>query len=419
MNQKTLIGLVAAALLAIVVAIALNHASAPRSESGGEATTYLAPELRDHVNDVSRLVVTGAGSKKQATLERGANGWTLAEKAGYAVDTGKLRELLLKLADAKKVEQKTSNKDKYATLGVEDVEAKDAKGLQVELDGLAQPLKLIVGNTNPRDGGTFVRRVGDAQSWLASGALTVEKDAADWLKKDLLDIAASRIASVTIAHADGKVVRVAKDAEGDANFKLADIPKGREAGAEFSVNGLASTLAGLRFDDVVAAKDAPPDDKALKARYAAFDGLVVDATAWQKDGKDYAQFVASLDASQADKGIAAAQAKAKAEFDSASAAKAATPKDADAAKDAKPVDVPIEPLAVSDPAKDRTQRLAASNKEIADLNARLSGWTYVLPAYKYTSIDKSIDDLLKPLDEKKPAASTAKPSARKPVVPGK
>jgi hypothetical protein len=412
MNQKTLIGLASAALVAIVAAIAINHANAPRSENAGEASTYLAPELRDHVNDVSKIIVTGADNKTLATLERGANGWSLAEKGGYPADTGKLREFLLKLADAKKVEQKTSNKDKYAALGVDDVSAKDAKGLQVELDGLAPPLKLIVGSSNPRGGGTFVRRAGDAQSWLVSGALTLEKNPADWLKKDLADIAADRIASVAIARADGKSVRVAKDAEGDANFKLADVPKGREPGAEFTLNGLASTLAGLRFDDVVSAKDAMPDDKVLKAHYAAFDGLVVDATAWEKEGKDHAQFVASVDATQADKGIAGAQAKAKSEFD----AVAATKPDA-TAKDAK-ADAPIKPLAVSDPVKDRENRLAALNKEVAALNTQFNGWTFVIPAYKYANINKSIDDLLKPLEEKKPAEPAKKGIVAKPAKAG-
>ncbi|MEP7044039.1 MAG: DUF4340 domain-containing protein [Dokdonella sp.] len=412
MNQKTLVGLAIAALIAIVAAIVLNQRSQPRSEGTTEQTTYLAAALRDRVNDIGKLVVTAAGNKTIATLTRAADGWVVAEKGGYAVDTGKLRELLLKLADAKLLEQKTSNKDKYATLGVEDVAAKDAKGLQVELDGLAQPLTVIVGTTNPR-GGTFVRRAGDAQSWLTSATLTIPKDAADWLKKDLADIPANRIAAVTITHADGKSVRVHKDVAGDANYTVADIPKGRQAGSEFTSNGLASALAGLRFDDVLATKDAVPGQSALKAHYAAFDGLVVDVSAWDKDGKDYAQFKASFDAAQADKGIAAAQAKAKADFAMATAA-------ADAAKNSKEAqaedaaDAPIKPLSVSDPAKDRENRLAVLNKEIADLNTRFDGWTFVLPAYKYASINKSIEDLLKPLDA--PAAASGAPAPKKSVA---
>ncbi len=405
MNQKTLIGLGVAALVAIGAAVALNHSNRPQSGQA-EASAYLVPELRDHVNDVAKVVVTGADSKVVATLERGANGWTLAEKGGYPADTGKLRAFLLKLADARRVEQKTSNKDKYALLGVEDVAAKDAKGLQVELDGLAKPLVLVVGNADPR-GGTYVRVAGQPESWLVSASLTVDKSGADWLRKDLADIAAARIAAVAITHADGSKVVIAKNAESDANYVLADVPKGREAGSEFAINGLAAALAGLRFDDVVAAKDAPPPEQALKARYATFDGIVVDVTAWEKDGKSYAQFAASLDAAQADKGIAAAQAKAKADYDAESAA-------ADAAKKEGKADAavtPVKPASIDDAAKDRETRLAALNKDVADLGTRFSGWTYVLPAYKYANINKSMSDLLKPLDDKK-AAPAAKPPAK-------
>lgn len=373
------------------------------------------PELKDHVQDVSKLVVTGAESKVLATLERGAGGWGVVEKGGYAADTGKLRAFLLKLADAKRLEQKTSNKDKYAVLGVEDVSAKDAKGVQVSIVGLAQPIELIVGNTDTR-GGTYVRLVGQEPSWLASGALAVDKNAADWLRKDLTDIAATRIASVAITRTDGSSVDIAKNAESDANYAVADIPKGREAGSDFTVNGLASALAGLRFDDVLPAKDVAPGEKSLKARYATFDGVVVDVTAWEKDGKDYAQFTTTLDAAQADKGVSAAQAKAKTDYDAATAAAEAAKKDG---KPSDATDAPAKPLALTDAAKDRDDRIAALNKDVAELNARFTGWTYVLPAYKYANMNKSIDDLLKPLDSKTPTDTAKKVPAPKASKPAK
>jgi hypothetical protein len=429
MNQKTLIGLAIAALIAIVAAILLNRSNRPESEgSANEAkTSYLVPSLRDHVNNVDKLVVTGAESKPIATLTRGANGWNLAEKGGYAVDTGKLRELLLKLADAKLLEQKTSNKDKYATLGVEDVSAKDAKGVEIEIGGLAEPVKLIVGNAGTR-GGTFVRRAGEAESWLASGSLNVDKKAENWLRKDVADIATSRIASVDITQPDGKSARIAKSAEGDANFKLENVPKGREPGSDYTVNGPASMLAGLHLEDVVPAKDAPAPEKPLKARFATFDGLVVDIAAWEKDGKDYASFAASVDDKAAGEHIDAQQAKAKAGYDTAvAAAKAKAPAASDASKpadgktDAATAEPP-KPEAVADPAKDREQKLAALRKEADDLDARFKDWTFVLPAYKYAAINKSTDDLLKPLEDKnaakKEGAETKKTPAKKPAKAG-
>ena len=403
MNQKTLIGLAVAALFAIVIAIVVNHANRPQSEAGGEKeTAYLVPALKDHVNDVDKVVITGAESKPVATLTRGANGWSVAEKNGFAADTGKLREFLLKLADAKLVEQKTSSKEKYAALGVEDVADKDAKSVEIELGGLQKPVKVIIGNAN-QHGGTFVRRAGEAESWLASGSFSVDKKTDSWLRKDLTDIAATRIASIDITRPDGKTVRLAKAAEGDANFKLADVPKGREAGSDYAINGPASTLGGLRFDDALPAKDAPPAEKPLKARFATFDGLIVDVTAWDKDGKDYAQFSASEDEKTASAHVDATLAKAKSD------------------EATKPADAKAETSA-ADPAKERDAKLAVLKKEADDLNARFKDWTFVLPAYKYAAINKAPDDFLKPLEDKNAAkkggVDAKMPAAKKPAKPG-
>jgi len=403
MNQKTLIGLAVAALFAIVIAIVVNHANRPQSEAGGEKeTAYLVPALKDHVNDVDKVVITGAESKPVATLTRGANGWSIAEKNGFAADTGKLREFLLKLADAKLVEQKTSSKEKYAALGVEDVADKDAKSVEIELGGLQKPVKVIIGNAN-QHGGTFVRRAGEAESWLASGSFSVDKKTDSWLRKDLTDIAATRIASIDITRPDGKTVRLAKAAEGDANFKLADVPKGREAGSDYAINGPASTLGGLKFDDALPAKDAPPAEKPLKARFATFDGLIVDVTAWDKDGKDYAQFSASEDEKTASAHVDATLAKAKSD------------------EATKPADAKAETPA-ADPAKERDAKLAALKKEADDLNARFKDWTFVLPAYKYAAINKAPDDFLKPLEDKNAAkkggVDAKTPAAKKPAKPG-
>jgi len=412
MNAKTLYLLIAVAVAALIGAVAINLAQRPASNVSEQARP-LAAELKDHLNDVSAITLTGAGDKVLVTLKRDKDGWSVAERSGYPADLAKVREFLLKLAQATLIEQKTANPKHYADLGVDEVKDKDAKGILVEISGLAQPLRLIVGNYNGAGGGgTFVRRDGDAQSWLANGNLTVARNVADWEKRDLTDIPASRLRSVTLTGRDGKVLKVAKEQAGDANFKVADVPKGRETSSEFAANGLASTLAGLKADDAFPAKEAAPAEKTIKAEYAAFDGLIVTATGWDKDGKDYAQFTARLDTAAANAEIDRAQARAKAEYDAAVAAaqgkKAVDEKAlADKAVDAKPAPDVAKPAAVSDPAKDRQDKLDALNKEVADLNKTFADWSFVLPSYKFSDMSKTMDDMLKPLETKKPEAKDA------------
>lgn len=398
MNRKTLIGLVIAAVVAIVAAALINHASQPRSEVRSETPGWLLPSLRDHVNDVDKVTFSGAGDTVLATLERGEGGWTLVQKGGHAVDTGKLRTFLLKLADAREIEQKTANAAKYDVLGVEDVSAPSAKGVMVELGGLGEPVRLIIGNAAPQDDGTYVRRADDAQSWLASGGLAPDRTPADWLRKDLADIPSERIQSVALTPAKGDPVKAVRAAEGDAGLTLADIPKGREAGSEYAINDLASMLSGLGLDDVLPASEAEPPEDVIKARYATFDGIDVDVIAWRHEGRDYARFAASLDEERAEAHVAARQAKDKEAHEAASqhAAQAAEG-DGDSGSAG---EVAAPPPSVSDPAADREAAMEKLRREVAALDTRFNGWTFVIPAYKYANLDKKLEDLLAPVEAK-------------------
>ena len=409
MKTKTLYGLIAAAVVALIIAVVIGKSSAPHSGVAEQAKPLVAG-LKEHVNDVTGLTFIGAGDKTLVTLRRDNNVWVIAEKSNYPVDMTKLREFLLKLSQSTLLEQKTSNPKRYADLGVSDIKDADAKGTLVDIAGLGQPTKIIIGNYNGGGGGgTFVRRDGDVQSWLANDNVSVPKNISDWEKRDLVDIPASRLQSVTIASGDGKTLKVSKDQPTDSNFKIADLPKGREASSDFAANSLGSVLAGLRADDVAAAKDQPPADKPTRTHYATFDGLTLDATLWQKDGKDYAQFTAAVDTAAASADIDRAQAKAKADYE------AASKKPADAKPDDKTPEPP-KPLAVSDPAKDRQQKLDALNTEAAALNKTFGGWTFTLATYKYADMTKSMDELLKPLDDKKPDAKTPAKTPAKPAA---
>jgi len=418
MNTKTLYALIGAALIALLAAVFINSSKKPKSDTTAHAQRVL-PELRDHVNDITTITLTGADNKVLVTLKRGADGWAVAEKANYPADVAKIREFLIKLDQATLIEQKTSNDKRYADLGVDDVSAKDAKGVQVEIAGLEKPVKIIIGNFNGGGGGgTFVRRAGDPQSWLANGNLQVAKNAADWEKRDLTDIAATRLKSVTLTNTDGKVLKAYKDQRTDANFKVADVPAGREVSSDFVANSLASVLSNLRADDAFPAKDMTPPEKVHKAQYAAFDGLTLDVTTWDKDGKDYAQFAAHLDTAAANADIDKEQAKARADYDAAVVAagkkvtdeKSTTGKQAEA-NAAAATEVP-KPLAVSDAAKDRSEKLDALNKEIETLNKAFNGWKFALPSYKFADMSKSMDDMLKPIEQKKADPKTPTPKKK-------
>lgn len=414
MSSK-LIRLGAATAVALGLAFWAGSVREPESTLGDGSSAL--PGLAEGINDVTVLRLVGAEEKPIVTLRRGDAGWTVEEKDNYPADVAKVREYLLKLSQATLVEPKTANPELHAKLGVEDLAGKEAKGARLELEGLAQPTKLIVGNFNGAGGdGTFVRRPDEDQSWLAKGNLTADKIAANWLQRELADVPSSRIRHVRIVRED-KALEVEKTEPTAANFTVLNVPRGRELSSEFVANGLGSVLAGLRFDDVVRAEKAPqPTAGHWDVIYTAFDGLVVSARAWETDGKPYATFVASLDESVASAAIEAEQAKARADYEAlkaeaetkaeppagaaapaageAPATPAAAPSGESAAK---PVaTAPEPPLAVADPAKHREERLTALRQEAESLQRRFEGWAFVLPAFKFANMNKGMDDMLKP-----------------------
>ncbi|MCE3002407.1 MAG: DUF4340 domain-containing protein [Xanthomonadaceae bacterium] len=385
-----------AAVVALLLAVWAGSTREPAQTLG--SGDPLVPGLADGINEVRMLKITGAGNLPIATLNRGEGGWTVAEKNGHPADVAKIREFLLKLADATIVEAKTSDPNNYPKLGVEEVSATEAKGALVEIEGLKAPVHLIVGNFNARGAeGTYVRRADEAQSLLAKGSFAVDKVAANWLVRDIADIASTRVREVAI-ESQGKTLRVAKDQPEDPNYRVLDVPRGREQASEFVANGLASVLSGLRFDDVLPLAGAEPGEaRTWKSTYTMFDGLVVEATAWEVDGKDYARFGARIDEAAATASIEAAQAAEVARYESGKAEVEAANKAAlENDPKADQVPLPETPLAVSDAAKDREQRLAALRKEAEDFTARTKDWTYVIPAFKFANMNKTLDDMLKP-----------------------
>lgn len=402
-NMKNVIWLSVATLAVGIVALAVQQSREPVSNFSDQARPLVA-DLADHVNDVSRMVMTTANKKVVVTLDKKDGIWTVAEKGNYPADLGKLREYLLKLADTKLVEKKTAKPDRYADIGLSDISDPKAKGVAIEIDGLAAPVGFIAGIYNAQGGGTYVRRTSEEQSWLATGNLIPDKEPANWLHKELADIPSDRIASVTITHADGKVLRVFKDQASDPHYTIADMPKGREPTSEFAANGLAGVLADLKLDDVASASDVAVPDKVTEVRYVTFDGVIVDAKAWQVGDTHYVALSASEDKNLAQKHvdaelageIAAAEAdKAKpaAENPAATETAAEKPGPTETAEeaDAKPA---------LDPAIDREQRLAAIASEVEKLNAAFNGWSFVLPGHKIGNIDKTMEELLKPLEPK-------------------
>ena len=165
MTPKQFAALAVAAVVSAVVAIAV-YSSSVQWSSVTESGEPLVAGLRAHAKTISEVEVD-QGDKK-ITLERKGKDWVLAEHDSYVADPKKVDALLAGLSKAQLVEAKTSMKDKYPLLGVEDPGTKDAKSVLVRLvdDQGKDVTSVIVGNKRQDTlgvggSGTYVRKPGD------------------------------------------------------------------------------------------------------------------------------------------------------------------------------------------------------------------------------------------------------------------
>jgi hypothetical protein len=376
MTSRKLSILALVAVIAVVAGLWLGgrHTSPPSLES---ATLY--PDLKKELGAITAVRIVKAGGTPALEAKRGEGGWTITDRHNYPADEAKLRKLITGLTEAKVLEEKTSNPESYKTLGVEDISDAAAGGMQLELDGPKQPVKLIVGKQAQGAQSQYVRRAGEPKSWLINKSIDTSSSADQWLRKEIIDVSADRVQSAEVTVGTGKPYSATKKTRADADFAVEGLPKGKTLSAPSAADNFATALAGLTLSDVKPASEVT-DQPSARATIKTFDGLVTEATGWKKDDKHFIALKTSYDAALADKFKVATRDADKKDAPAADAAKKegeGSPPAAD-----KPADAPK-------PAPRNVE------EESTKANAQLNGWVYEIPAYKYDAIFKPVDELIK------------------------
>src|SRR5262249_61297278 len=89
----------------------------------------------------------------------------------------------------------------------------------------------------------FVRVPGDAQSYLASPQISVDAEPANWLDRNLLDVAATRIQAAQVRPTTGPAYTAKRDTREQTDFTVPDLPKGRTLSSPSAANAVSSALA--------------------------------------------------------------------------------------------------------------------------------------------------------------------------------
>jgi hypothetical protein len=274
------------------VALATGGYSVSRAAPHQRALPGLAAEL----GQVASVAVQRNGL--DLTFVRDGERWLVSQKGDYPAAAGKIRRIVLALADMTLVEPKTRKPDLYPRIEVEDpgkgkstlvtVKGKSGAAIAALIVGKRRYDRLGAGND-----GVYVRKPGDPQSWLARGSLDFSDDMANWLDRRIVDIPDKRVAKVSLTQADGTTLVLAR-AGPDAKFAVAGAPKDAKYKSDTALGEPAMALETLDLEDVRPAAKLPVPDKGVTAAsYTSFDGLTVSLKLFQHDNKNWIAVAAS------------------------------------------------------------------------------------------------------------------------------
>jgi hypothetical protein len=324
-------------LLAIVTLLQQARETAPHYR---EET--LLPGLALHASDVARIRIVSKSGEIDLALKRA--GWVLTNHDDYPANYDQVHQTVVGLAARLTLQPTTARADWLHYVGLDAPPHGD--GVLISLsDSEGRTLaSLILGKTqdigDPSGAiGLFVRKSDETQSMLVRSPFEFKSDLGSWFDKNVVTIDRARIQETDVDPASGASYEVRRDTPSQSDFKLIEVPKGREA-ADGATDGIASAITGFTFDDVRPARNFDFSDAGRPTRVITrtFDGLTVTTEIIQQG----AAYWATISADGA-------------------------------------------------PGKSDAQ------KEARDIDSHAFGWAYRLPAFKGQQFMTTQDSLLKPV----------------------
>jgi hypothetical protein len=291
MTPTNFLYLAIAAILSVLFAV-VSYASNNQWSGGTISGSKLFPALGDNLGKVVRIDVQQGDQK--LTLEKENALWGVKDRGGYPVEFAKIRPLIVGLSEASLLEAKTRRSDRYAALELDDPADKGAKSRLVRLfDDKGQPVaEVVIGKkrfesfgAGTGKSGTYVRRPGDPQTWLADADLQAPVAAKDWVKTSVLSLDSAKFGTIAIELPGEQPLKLEREGGSpEGKLKFAGFPPAdKKLKDENAADALARAVASIDLEDVRKLDATPKGDAAGTVKIDGKDQPVLTLT-FRKDG---------------------------------------------------------------------------------------------------------------------------------------
>jgi hypothetical protein len=288
MKSKTfLILLVAAGVLATLSFFRFGGEDQKTKNQMGEKLFADFP-----VNEVAKIGIID--TENQVTLVKGKAVWQVEERDGYPANFNDLRDLVVKLSRLKIGRTFTGSEESITRLSLASPKIDDAKGKgkQITLwNGSGNTLAdVIIGDNRKTEsganGGQYLKiNERDDVFLVDDGFPFLKTSPSEWLEKEILNIKADEIVSVTCYAKDetAPAYTLSRPQKGDP-AQLNPTPNDREANSS-KIDQVFDALAPLTLEDVKTVdKEMPDAFSRTRLVYRLYDGREI--TVFPEAGED-------------------------------------------------------------------------------------------------------------------------------------
>lgn len=397
------------AVVAIVLGGLAYMTSVKRRPSGADASSMMGQPVLDELQDtatlnsIAKIVFRSATST--VTVARVEGTWVAPDRYQYPIDFNKVRGFLRTLRNTTVGHTLSAAEAQLAQLDLLDPQGSNASadtGTRLELYDAEGRLvtAMIIGKEHrksmPADrppspygmgaypDGRYVRV--DQRAFLIAETLqTIPEDPIDWMDTQVANVASADIEQIMIS--DGNQSLSLRRPSPGAAFRVPDLAKNEEMDTS-KVNSLANTLSHLTFVAVA--------DPALSDEELGFNDPAIFSVRNKNNQVYTLKLGGSPDGSNNRYARLSASYMPPPEEEPANAAeKTATPGDDASTENA----ADDEAAAARREPAEREAREAERRREIEDFNARVEGWTYVIPSQKATDITVDRAAFVSPKEE--------------------
>ena len=193
---------------AVVVAAAVAVSTQTEITSLTAGTDPAFPKLAANVNSVARIEIKNAKNAFSMTLD-GEN-WGMDQKDGYRVEFQKVKSAIVNLSNFKLIEKKTADAARYDRLELNDPSDEKAKSRKIVLKDAKDNVlaDVVIGKLNPNlfgtgGAGTYIRRAGEKETWLARGQVELGEEPNNWMVRQIVNYGQEKVSRVVVADPEG------------------------------------------------------------------------------------------------------------------------------------------------------------------------------------------------------------------------